>query len=182
MIIKDIKPIKDKYEITFDNYEKLLVSEDILVKFNLTVNKELYDLLEINEEIKLEAIYNKAARYASYGKTSFQLKEYLIKQGVNDYEYIIDKLKKNHYLNDSLIIDNLLNKNYSVLKLTKKLNYYLSDEILINDILSNYDEDKALDYNYNYAISKYNNPTKVYQYLLRLGFPSDKLNSKFNIF
>lgn len=183
MIIKEIVKLKEDYQVILDNDLKLIVSEDILIKHNLFKGKVIDNLNIINEDINNYKIYKKARRYALYGKSTNQMIEYFIKNNVNNYNEYINKLSLEYIINDQRIIDILLNKNYSKLKLQQVLKKYLFDAETIDNILTNYDEELALDYIYNKNLNKYQKDlNKFYGYLIRLGFNEDLVKYKLNIF
>lgn len=181
MIIKSIKPKNKDYEITFNNDEKLVVTEDILVKYNLFKDKKINNIDEIIEDINIEKIYKKARKYALYGRSVNQMKNYFEKNNIENNDYLIKRLKKEFLIDDQKIIDTLLSKNYSKLKLKQSLNKYLFAEETINLILESYDETDALNYYYNLVKDK-NNNSKVYRYLIQKGFSEELVRNLLNIF
>ncbi|MFA5693062.1 MAG: RecX family transcriptional regulator [Acholeplasmataceae bacterium] len=182
MIIKVIKPKNKDFEITFTNNDKIVVSEDILVKYNLFKDKEINNLNEIYEEINIEKIYKKARNYALYGRSINQMKKYFEKHNITNNDYLIKRLEKEFLIDDEKIINTLLTKNYSKLKLRESLNKYLFEEEKISLILEDYDELSALNYCYNLVKNKYNNNQKLFRYLVQKGFNEELVKNLLNIF
>ncbi|VEU82659.1 RecX family transcriptional regulator [Acholeplasma hippikon] len=188
MKIIEIKKLKKNYQITFDNFFKLIVDEDTVVKYRLVPNKEISDISIFEKEMELNKLYDKAVRYASYGKSENQMIKYLNEQGMdNTYEFI-KRLKKDHLINDYQMINSLKRKGYSYLKLQEKLHYYDFDSDLIENALSSYDESKALDKEFAIGLKKYSKEQsyqkkqeKLYRYLISKGFNEEKVRSRMNI-
>lgn len=186
MIILEIIKLKKDYQITFSDSTKIVVDEDTLVKYRLVVGKVFDDLELLEKEKALNALYQKVARFTSYGKSVNQVIKYLHDLGMDDTEYLITKLKKEHYLNDSKLIRSLLNKDYSYLQLVDKLNFYQFDQTDIDGALGNYDEKIPLYKVYKVALKKYHKELpekkkeKIYRYLVSKGFNQENILSIMN--
>lgn len=176
MIIKSIEKYKNQYKVTFEDDSKIIVSEDIIVKYHLIKGKEFNNFDVIENEKKIEEIYKKVIRFASFGKSENQIKSYLYNLGIDDIDVIIKRLKREKYINDDALIRSLKNKNYSKHQLKEKLMYYQFDEILIDEIIDSYDETKALNKIYTKLLTQYKKEQghkkneKLYRNLISKGF------------
>lgn len=105
MKISKYKKLKtNKYEVTLENNEKIILYEDVILKEELLLKKEITDLSrlsQINEEYE---IYDVSLKYLNHHVISINgMKEYLLrrKYSEDDIEKVIDKLINKGYLNDS---------------------------------------------------------------------------------
>lgn len=105
MEVKTYKKIRNNlYEITLSNGEKFKLYDDIILKYELLIERKVTDkklASIIAENAKMEAYY-KALRYVSTKmRSEIEIRKYLNKNDTPQAakEYAIDKLKKDGYLN-----------------------------------------------------------------------------------
>lgn len=191
-IVRYQKIGKDKYKLFFDNNDNITLYENVILANNLLFKKELDKELISNivKQNDIETLYNRVLSYISYRFRSVkEVRNYLVKKGANEYliNYIIEKLKKNNYLNDDLfakyyIMDKINLTNDGPYKMRK----YLVDNDISNEVIDKY----LSQYEDNFKertdklIKKYlklNNKlsgtplkTKIYNNLVNLGY--DKKN------
>lgn len=114
----EIKSFKKKngniYEIIFTDNTKLELYDDVIIKYNLLINKtitekSLKEILSVNQKI---AAYMKAIKYLNFKlRTPKEIERYLTK---NNYEEdtikeTIARLKKEKYLDDEIYIKSFIN-------------------------------------------------------------------------
>lgn len=105
MKIIKYKKIKNKYRVYFDNDTNIDLYEDIILKNNLLLKKEVDDkkLEKIKKENSKEEIYDKSLKYISIKmRTKNEIKKYLgrFKYNLEDINLVIDRLEKNGLLNE----------------------------------------------------------------------------------
>lgn len=135
-ILKYKKIGKDKYKITLDDNKEIELYEDVIVKNNLLLNKEIEDdkldaLLKQNEE---EKNYFLALKYISIKMRSIkEIKNYLSKKNVsnNVIQNIVKRLIKEGYLNDALFVKAFINDQ---INLTLNGPIKIKNELLKHDI------------------------------------------------
>ncbi len=112
-----IKKYKKKsnglYELEFDNFKKLVLYEDTILKYELLTKpfdvKNMYEMEYFNQECD---VYYVALKYLKFKpRTVFELKNYLLKKEypLEAIEKAIDKLTKQGYLNDLSYCKSYLN-------------------------------------------------------------------------
>ena len=138
----------NKYKIIFDNTE-LTLYEDIILKYNLLIKKEL------NEKL-LDEIINENSYYSAYDmslgyiesklRTKKEIIEYLKRKGFDSkyIDYSIEKLEKLGLLNDKLYVESYIND---------KINLSLDGPYKIKNNLLNLDIDEELIDKYLYKIN-----------------------------
>jgi|SRR5690606_27365795 len=183
MKIKEIRRLSKDYQITFENGEKIKVDEDTIVNHRLIQGKEVDSLDLIKREVEKNKLYDKAVRFASYGKSENQMIEYLLEQGmINTYD-MIQRLKKDKVINDWQLIRSLQNQGYSYQKLLSKLQHYKLDQIQIDEALKNYDERIPLKKAFAVALKKYQKEEykkkqeKIYRNLVQQGFSEENVSN-----
>ena len=147
-IIKFKKDKKNTYEIFFDDNSSTNLYDDVIVKYNLLINKHLDEKLfeEIflyNEFLKE---YYKSIKYINKKmRTELEIKKYLEKDSVleNDIEKIIELLYKDGFLNKERYLQAYINDQYNLtsngpLKIKKDL------------INLGYEDDEIVNYLYNF--------------------------------
>lgn len=190
----------NKYRIYLDNgevidtYDNVITSNELLLKKEIDLN--LYN--KITNETILEENFIACKKYIDYRlRSTKEIKDYLKKKNINDndIELIIDKLTKSKYLDDDNFCKCFINDK---LKFTTKGTYQIIDELkkneisssiinkyyyLLDDDIMNERIDKLINKSLNTKkdISKLRN--KLYNNLVRLGYPIDlvisNLNNKF---
>jgi len=188
---------KDKYRIYFENGEIIDTYDNVILNNKLLLKKEidndLYD--KIMKETILEEHYLSCQKYINYRIRSVkEIKDYLKKKNIDSFsiELIVDKLIKNKYLNDDNFFRCFINDK---LKFTNKGSYQIIEELKKNeisiDIVDKYyylmDEDimidrinKIIDKNIKSVKDKAKLRNKLYNNLVRLGYPIDLVISSLN--
>jgi len=187
----------DKYRIYLDNgeiidtYNNVILENDLLLKKELNI--ELYN--KITKETTLEEHYLSSKKYIEYRlRSKKEIKDYLKKKNLNeiDIELIIDKLIKNKYLDDDnyckcFIKDKLNFTNKGSFQIIEELKrngisssiidkyYYLLDEDIMNERINN-----LIDKNLKNNNDKIKLRNKLYNNLVRLGYPIDLVISNLN--
>lgn len=189
---------KNKYRIYLNNgeiidtYDTIILSNELLIKKE--INQELYQ--KIITQTTQEEHYLSCQKYIEYRlRSTKEIKDYLKKKQVSNIEPIITKLIKNNYLNDDnyckcyindklkftntgtyKIINELKQKEIST-SIIEKYHYLLNDEIMNERIK------KIIDKNIQTTSDKTKLRNKLYNNLIRLGYPIDlvitNLNNKF---
>ena len=117
-IEKYVKRKSDCYEIVLEDGNKILLHEDLILKYELLLKKEI-DLDQINKLLSEQnnyLAYDKAIKYISKRMRSFfEVRNYLEKLEIEEHiiDEIIQKLKNQGYLND---------KDYSVCYVKDRIN------------------------------------------------------------
>lgn len=188
---------KDKYRIYFENgeiidtYDNVILNNELLLKKE--VDNDLYD--KIMKETILEEHYLSCQKYINYRIRSIkEIKDYLKKKYLDSFsiELIVDKLIENKYLDDDNFCRCFINDK---LKFTNKGSYQLIDELKKNeisiDVIDKYyylmDEDimidrinKIIDKNIKSVKDKVKLRNKLYNNLVRLGYPINLVISSLN--
>ena len=111
------KSSNNRYEVTLSNGDKYKIYDDLILKYELLINKEINKkkLDALLEENKLYDAYYKAISYVAYKmRSKKEIRDYLKKKDYQTYDiaYTIDKLVENGYINDekyakAYVIDSL---------------------------------------------------------------------------
>lgn len=143
MEIKTFRKLKDnKYKIIFDNEETVTLYDDLIIEYNLLVNKKLN-----NKE--LQEIVNKNDTYTAYYKALKQLERKMrSKKEIESYlrrckyekdtiDSVIKKLYNDGYLNDTKYIKAYINDQVNLtdkgpIKIKKELEYMGFKDELVN--------------------------------------------------
>lgn len=152
-IIKFKKTSKDKYKLYLENNSTIDLYEDVIIKNNLLITKELDDdlILKIEKENNDISAYVSMLNYISIKMRSIkEAKEYLIKKGYNNtlINKVINRLINEGYLNDELftkafINDQLLITNNGPLKIRKELYNHNIDSNIIEDYINKIDNNSV---------------------------------------
>lgn len=132
--MKIIKFKKDKnniYKIYFDDDVVISLYDDVIVKYNLLVNKEM-DINKFNEIVQYNSFldgYYKSIKYINKKmRTELEIRKYLIKLDIKekDINDIIKLLYKDGYLNKEIYYKAFINDRYNLssdgpLKVSKEL-------------------------------------------------------------
>lgn len=103
-----------KYIVYFDNDRELQLYEDVILKFNLLIKREVSDneLQLINDESSLYDVYYVALKsIKTRVKSIYELKSFLLKKGYSSdiVDKVIDKLVVQGYLNDQIFVKSYIN-------------------------------------------------------------------------
>ncbi len=144
MKVLKYKKIKNKYRVYFDNDIKIDLNDNIILKYELLLKKEIdsktFDKLVLDNN--KEDIYNKAVNYISIKiRSKDEIYNYLNKKGYDkeDINNVIDRLKKNNLINDDLYIKSYIHdKFYLSSDGLNKIKRYLIDLRLDESIIDKY--------------------------------------------
>ncbi|MBN3490679.1 RecX family transcriptional regulator [Acholeplasma equirhinis] len=187
MKIKTLMKLKKNYQIVFENGEKLIVDEDTIVNNKLLPGMDVDNISLIKKEVEKNKLYDKAIRFASYGKSENQMIKYLNEHGMQNTYEMIQRLKRDKVINDWQLIAYLKRQGYSYQKLLSKLQHYELDSEQIDKALEDYDESYALKKAFAVALKKYANEQypkkneKIYRNLVSQGFSEEKVQSLMRI-
>ena len=118
-IIKFKKDKNNTYKIYFDDENVISLYDDVIVKYNLLVNKVM-DTNKFNEIIKYNDFldgYYKSIKYINKKlRTELEIEKYLIKLNINkkDIDKIIKLLYEDGYLNKELYYKAYINDKYNL--------------------------------------------------------------------
>lgn len=154
-IEKYIKQRNGQYKITFEDGSNILLHEDLILKYELLINKELTEkkLDELISENELYVSYDLALSYLNKKmRTSKEIKEYLKKKETKDdfIVEVINMLNKQGYLNDDVYCKSFINDRINLsndgphLIKEKLLKLGLKEEIIEKYIII-FDEDLEKD-------------------------------------
>ena len=113
---------KDKnnlYKILFDDDTEILLYDDVIVKYNLLVNKEM-DKKKFDEIVKyndfLEGYYKSIKYINKKLRTELEIEKYLKKLDINsnNISKIIELLYKDGYLNKEMYVKAYINDQYNL--------------------------------------------------------------------
>lgn len=187
-IIKFKKLKNNIYEIIFDNDLKIKLYDDVIVKYNLIVNKVLdhQKFEEItNYNDSLGAYYDSIKKLNSKMRSENELRDFLKKKEYSNIiiDDTIDRLKKDGYLKRNIYIKSYINDQFNFsndgpLKIKINLNKlgFRDNEIdpyLDLDFKSKVKRliDKKIKINNKY--SNYMLKEKINNYLIGLGYPKE---------
>jgi len=150
---------KDKnnlYKVYFEDDLEVSLYDDVIVKYNLLVNKEM-DKKKFDEIIKYNDLLNgyyKSIKYINKKlRTELEIEKYLKKLDIkqSNINKIIELLKKDGYLNNEIYIKAYISDQYNLtnnglLKIKKDLINLGFEEKDFNEVLNNF--------NWNYKIDK----------------------------
>lgn len=193
-IISYQKKKNNLYEITLSNNEVYALYDDVILKHELLLKKELNDkeLEKILEENKLQESYIKALKYLnSKLRTEKEIRKKLAEYDYKTINYVIERLKKEGYINDKLYIKSYINDEINlkligqnkILYDLKKLGFN-EDDIL--NYLNTFDNELWLNKIDKYISKKINNnhnlsgmmlKQKIIQELINKGFYKEDINS-----
>lgn len=198
MEIKKFVKVKDnKYKVIIDDENTITLYDDVIVKYNLLVNKKM-DINMFNEIIsynnELESYY-KAIRYIN---KKLRSKKEIIKYLEKDYESkvinkTIKKLNDDGYLNDEIYIKAYINDQINLslngpYKIKRELSKLGLEEALISKELDTIIEDiwesrieKYIDKKIktNHTNSNKKLKEKIVYELINLGYSKDVINLVF---
>ena len=193
MEIKEFKKLKGNvYELKFKNGEKVKLYDDVILKYNLLVNKSFNDKLYeeiINYNKSLDAYYISLKYLNSKLRCEKEIRDYLKKKefSLEIIDKTIDRLNKYNYLNRDLYVKSYVNDKY---------NFTLNGPVKIKRelLLLGFDDeeiDKYLKIDFNDKIKKiidkkvksnkkyneYSLKINISNYLINLGYEKEMFNS-----
>lgn len=194
-IIKYKKTTKDRYKISLDNGRELLLYEDVILKFELLLKKEILEKdLESIELFNQECdVYHVALESINHRfKSVYDTKELLIKKEypLDMIDMAIDKLEKQGYLNDrsfvkSYINNQIITTNKGPYKIRRELVEHRVDASIIDDELVAFDEENQLEKIKKVATRLYNSnrnrggsilKKKIVNDLINLGYDNSMIH------
>ena len=195
-ILKYEKKKNGMYQVFFDNDNNIDISEEIILKYNLLLKKDIDNSLidKMLDENKIYIAYNLAIKYISIKMRSRkEIREYLSKKNI-DYDSInevIKILEKEKYLDDdsyakAFVNDKMLLSNDGPNKIRSKLIELGINSNSINNALELFDYDlqkekvtkiakKLVEVNRNKSATLLKN--KIITYLVNLGYDKSVINS-----
>lgn len=148
-IIKFKKIGKDKYKLFLDNNEELELYEDVIIKNELLLKKDIdsSNLDEINRQNKIQFGYVLAIKYISIKmRSEKEINEYLKKKNIdkNTIDIIIYKLKERNIINDKIFCKAFINDQISITnnginKIKRELEKYGINKDIINEEINKID-------------------------------------------
>ena len=143
LIINKFTKTKDgMYKLKLDNDIEVKLHEEIILKYNLLITKNLDEslLLQLEKEnIKYEA-YNLTLKYLkNRQRCDKEIYNYLKSKGISDsnIDFVINILTKQGYLNDEVYITSYINDRiYLSSDGPLKIKKYLTDMYLDNDVIN----------------------------------------------
>ena len=193
MKIEKFKKLKNgMYELQIDNYDKILTYEEVILEYELLLNKDLTTkkLKEIEESNRYYDCYYQALRLIN--KKALTKKEVYLKLKDNDHDIeiinkVLNELEKQGYINDKVYSNSYLNNKiitttHGPNRIRKELKDKGVNAEIIDDSLSNYTEEiekekieKIIRRQVNSNHNKSNNYMikKIRNELLSEGFRSD---------
>ena len=198
-IINYKKKKNNIYEITLSNNEKISLYDDVILKYNLLLTKELNDKLKskIYEENSYLESYYKALKYLnSKLRTEKEIRKKLSDYNSKIVDYTIDRLYKEGYINNKIYIKSFVNDqiNFKLVgqnKIKKELLNMGLNDIEIDEYINSIETDIWLDkinkyilkkINSNHNLSGLNLKHKIYQDLMIRGFKKEDINTIINEF
>lgn len=115
MEIKTFKKLKGNiYEIELDNFKKYKLYDDIILKYELLIEKKISDkkLEQIVEENNLLDAYYQSLKYINVKmRSEKEIREYLRRKSFNQTEcdYAVKKLRETGYINETKYIKAYIN-------------------------------------------------------------------------
>ena len=192
MKINKYKKLKsNKYEVTLENNDTIILYEDVILKEELLLKKEIVDLDRITEINNEYEVYEVALRYLNHHVLSVKgMKEYLLKKkyDLQIVDKTVDKLKCKGYLNDEYyakcyITDHINLSNDGPYKMIKHLEELDITSDIYAQYLSKYNDtwkDRIEKYiNKNLKTNKkstYFFKSKMLMNLINLGYEKEMIN------
>lgn len=188
MKITKIEKKKRLYLVELDDWEKLYVTEDTIVRYFLTKGLELSE--EELEEIRSFAQFSYGKNLALYhlsfkARTKKEVRDYLTKHEINPEQIplVIEALEKDKWLDDARYAQTYFEQHLNhgdkgPLVLSQKLQLKGVDKTIIKDLAENYDFEplantvaEKLQQKYEDKLSHQALLSKITQSLMTKGFP-----------
>ncbi|MBQ9023872.1 MAG: RecX family transcriptional regulator [Bacilli bacterium] len=169
-IIKYKRLSNDKYKVYLDDNQNIILHENIILKYDLLIKKEITDLNQIIKDNNNYLVYDISLKYISTKmRSENELRMYLKKKEIDNklINDTINKLKQNGYINDRqyakyFIMDKINLNKYGPNKIKTELLKLKIDKDIIEeelqninktDILNNLESiiDKSIKSNKSYA-------------------------------
>ena len=187
MKITKLEKKKRLYLLELDNDQKLYITEDTIVKYFLSKDKEISEeeLKEIQEFAQYSYGKNLALYHLSFkARTTTEVRDYLTKYEIDSgiIDKVVQHLKEDKWLDDrqyarNLIEANLLSGDKSPALLQQKIQQKGVPKSLLQEILVDYDFSEVIDRTAIKILKKYQGKyplkaieTKIIQALISKGF------------
>lgn len=188
-----------KYRLYLDNGEVIDTYDDIILKNDLLLKKELDNYLyqKILTESKIQEFYNACIKYIAVRiRSTKEIIDYLKRKNVEDedIDYIVEKLTKEKILDDNRFCECFIKDKlkftsmgeYKIIYELKKHNispqiiennrYLMTEDILIEKI----DKIITKQLNSNRKLDKQKLRNKLYNHLLNAGYTSSLIVQRLN--
>lgn len=150
-VLKYKKLSSGKYKVFFDDSQSHVLHEDIILKYDLLLKKEISNLDEIIKDNNNYLIYDNVLKYINTKmRCECEIRNYLIKKDIENslINEIIVKLKENGLIDDrnyakSYIYDKVKLNKLGPNKIKSELLKLKIDENIINEEMENIDSDEA---------------------------------------
>ena len=187
MKITKLEKKKRLYLLELDNDQKLYITEDTIVKYFLSKDKEISEeeLKEIQEFAQYSYGKNLALYHLSFkARTTTEVRDYLTKYEIESgiIDKVVHHLKEDKWLDDrqyarNLIEANLLSGDKGPLLLQQKIQQKGISKSILQEILADYDFSEVIDRTAIKLLKKYQEKyplkaieTKIIQALISKGF------------
>ncbi len=189
-ILKYKKLSSNKYKVFFDNGENITLHENIIIKYNLLISKEIKDS-EFDNIIKdnnYYSIYELALKYIDTKmRCESEVRDYLKKKNISDknIDQIIEKLKYEGFINEKLYVKSFISdkvrlSGFGLNKIRNELLNLKIDKNIIEEEIINYPKEEIIE-NLNKLIDKKIRNNKNYgESVLRQKIISEFLNKGYN--
>ncbi len=148
MKIKKFKKTKDDiYELLLENNEKLILYEDIILKNDLLIKKEIDESIisKLKKENDYSSVYNLCIKYISFKmRCKNEIKKYLLRKNISNeiIENVVSKLEKEGYINDKKYAEFYVKDKFKLsssgpLKIKKELTSFGIKEEIIDYSINN---------------------------------------------
>ena len=154
-IVKYEKKGNNNYQVLFSDGKKILINEDVILKYKLLYKKEIdeFMLKDILTDNANYDIYNKCVKYISVRMRSVnEMREFMERKGASSevIDKTIDKLLKNKLLDDDAFTKAYVNDKikFSTLgpyRIAQDLKKQYIDDGIITKYISSIDEDFLYD-------------------------------------
>lgn len=187
------------YHLVLEDGNKIKTHEDLILKYNLILTKEVDDSLleQLHNENQIYEIYEVALKYLNIRLRSYkELYEYLVKKGYEKtiVNTVLDILLKQGYLDDkiyatSFVHDKILMSSYGPGKIRGELERYGISSEVIDEAIISFDEElekERIEKLINKQIKANHNKgamllkKKIQSYLLNLGYSTILVNKTLN--
>lgn len=188
------KDKKNLYKVYLSNDDTILLYDDVIVKYNLLVNKNLSDKL-YEEVIQYNSFlegYYKAIKYINTKlRTEIEIRKYLDKLCISkkNIDKLINKLYEDNYLNKDRYLVAYINDQYNLsnngpLKIKKDLVGLGYSENDIDEYLYKYEWNDRIDgiiekkIRLNHRLSNNSLKTKIINDIMKLGYDKEVILEK----
>lgn len=190
------KDKKNLYKVYFSDGTEVLLYDDVIVKYNLLVNKK-FDNKTYNDIISYNSFlegYYRAIKYINTKlRTELEVRKYLKKLCISEenIDSLIELLYKDGYLNKDRYLKAFINDQFNLtingpIKIKRKLIELGYKENDIIDYLSEFDWDSRIDsiilkkIKLNHKLSNNNLKNKILDDIIKLGYEKESIVFKLN--